>query len=113
MSSGSAAYDLEQMKAGALLHVKYNPTSWKRDNIFQLEQNNSNNVLTEQNELLRENESESSLDSSETESDNQGEDDNGEKVSLQLDSLTWSIFAQDIVVLGHGPNVYKSLVSSI
>ena len=82
MSSGSAAYDLEQMKAGALLHVKYNPTSWKRDNIFQLEQNNSNNVLTEQNELLRENESESSLDSSETESDNQGEDDNGEKVSL-------------------------------
>ena len=87
-------------------------TSWKRDNIFQLEQNNSNNVLTEQNELLRENESESSLDSSETESDNQGEDDNGEKVSLQLDSLTWSIFAQDIVVLGQGPNVYKSLVSS-
>ena len=51
-----------------------------------------NKLLTEQNELLRENESESesSLGSSETESDNQGEDDNGEKVSLQLDSLTWS-----------------------
>ena len=47
-----------------------------------------NKLLTEQNELLRENESESSLGSSETESDNQGEDDNGEKVSLQLDSLT-------------------------
>ena len=51
-----------------------------------------NKLLTEQNELLRENESESessssSLDSSETESDNQG-DIHGEKVSLQLDSLT-------------------------
>ena len=52
-----------------------------------------NKLLTEneseQNKLLTENESESSLGSSETESDNQG-DIHGEKVSLQLDSLTLS-----------------------